>query len=146
MIRHVDGVLGNDESACDESFSLDGLLEYPQYTRPADFRGKTVPEVLLSGHHANIRKWQREQALIKTAQVRPELLETARLDKKGYGFSGGKRFLEGQRRETVMTNADRIFLENCRDILKNGVWNKGEKIRPRWSDGEPAYTVKNSVL
>lgn len=92
VIRHVDGVLGNDESACDESFSLDGLLEYPQYTRPADFRGKTVPEVLLSGHHANIRKWQREQALIKTAQVRPELLETARLDKKDMDFLAEKGF------------------------------------------------------
>ena len=84
VIRHVDGVLGNDESACDESFSLDGLLEYPQYTRPADFRGKTVPEVLLSGHHANIRKWQREQALIKTAQVRPCLLYTSRYRRDGF--------------------------------------------------------------
>lgn len=77
VMRYVPGVLGNDESAQDESFSYDGLLEYPQYTRPADFRGLSVPEVLLSGHHANIRAWQRRQALEKTAHMRPELLEKA---------------------------------------------------------------------
>lgn len=65
IMRYVPGVLGNDESARDESFSYDGLLEYPQYTRPADFRGMCVPEVLLSGHHANIRAWQRRRALEK---------------------------------------------------------------------------------
>ena len=77
VMRYVPGVLGNDESAQDESFSYDGLLEYPQYTRPADFRGLSVPEVLLSGHHANIRAWQRRQALEKTAHIRPELLAKA---------------------------------------------------------------------
>ena len=56
-----------------------GLLEYPQYTRPADFRGRKVPEILLSGHHANIKAWQRRQAILKTAAQRPELLETAEL-------------------------------------------------------------------
>lgn len=79
IMRYVPGVLGNDESARDESFSYDGLLEYPQYTRPADFRGMCVPEVLLSGHHANIRAWQRRRALEKTARVRPELLAKAQL-------------------------------------------------------------------
>lgn len=79
IMRYVPGVLGNDESAQDESFSYDGLLEYPQYTRPADFRGMCVPEVLLSGHHANIRAWQRRRALEKTARVRPELLAKAQL-------------------------------------------------------------------
>ncbi len=74
LMRHIDGVLGNSESTGEESFS-ENLLEYPQYTRPADFRGLKVPEILLSGHHANIKKWQREQALIKTRKVRPELLE-----------------------------------------------------------------------
>lgn len=74
VMRHVDGVLGNDESTSEESFSQN-LLEYPQYTRPADFRGLTVPDVLLSGHHANIKKWQYEMALKKTREVRPDLLD-----------------------------------------------------------------------
>jgi len=74
VMRHVPGVLGNSESTGEESFS-DGLLEYPQYTRPADFRGMKVPEVLLSGHHANIKKWQHEMALEKTKRVRPDLLK-----------------------------------------------------------------------
>ena len=73
--RFVPGVLGKGESAEEESFSK-GLLEYPQYTRPADFRGMAVPEVLLSGHAANIEKWRHEQALMKTRENRPELLGT----------------------------------------------------------------------
>lgn len=72
--RFVPGVLGSELSAEDESFT-DGLLEYPQYTRPAEFRGMSVPEVLLSGHHANIVAWRREQALQKTREVRPEMYE-----------------------------------------------------------------------
>ena len=73
--RFVPGVLGKGESAEEESFSK-SLLEYPQYTRPADFRGMAVPEVLLSGHAANIEKWRHEQALMKTRENRPELLGT----------------------------------------------------------------------
>ena len=73
VMRHVPGVLGNALSTEDESHSA-GLLEYPQYTRPSDFRGLKVPEVLISGHHANIVKWQREQAVEKTKRVRPDLL------------------------------------------------------------------------
>ena len=69
--RFFPGVLGSAESAEDESFS-EGLLEYPQYTRPADFRGRLVPEVLLNGHHANILKWRREQAILKTRANRPD--------------------------------------------------------------------------
>ena len=76
VMRMVPGVLGNEHSAQDESFGNEGLLEYPQYTRPADFRGMKVPEVLLSGHHANIKAWQRAQALAKTAKLRPDLLKT----------------------------------------------------------------------
>jgi len=72
--RFIPGVLGCSESAEDESHSGDGLLEYPQYTRPADFRGMSVPPVLLSGHHANIVNWRNEQSLQKTQQNRPELL------------------------------------------------------------------------
>lgn len=72
--RLVPGVMGNDTSADDESFS-DGLLEYPQYTRPAEFRGMAVPEVLRSGDHGRVARWRRAQALIRTARHRPDLLE-----------------------------------------------------------------------
>ena len=71
--RFIPGVLGSADSAEDESFS-DGLLEYPQYTRPANFRGMEVPEILLNGHHANIKTWRRRQAYLKTLQNRPELV------------------------------------------------------------------------
>nr|WP_294582160.1 tRNA (guanosine(37)-N1)-methyltransferase TrmD [uncultured Anaerotignum sp.] len=83
--RLVPGVLGKEDSFADESFS-DGLLEYPQYTRPPVFHGKEVPEILLSGHHANIAKWRREQSLIRTVQKRPDLLETAELTAKERQF------------------------------------------------------------
>ncbi|MBQ4090178.1 MAG: tRNA (guanosine(37)-N1)-methyltransferase TrmD [Clostridia bacterium] len=79
--RLIPGVLGSGESAEDESFTT-GLLEYPQYTRPREFRGMEAPEVLLSGHHANILKWQREKSLEITLKNRPDLLETAPLTKK----------------------------------------------------------------
>ena len=72
--RFIPGVLGSPESAEDESHSGDGLLEYPQYTRPASFRGQDVPGVLLSGHHANIVAWRHQQSVQKTQQMRPELL------------------------------------------------------------------------
>ena len=75
------GVFSNEESHAEESH-YDSLLEYPQYTRPADFRGHQVPEVLLSGHHANIKEWQREMSLKKTAQIRPDLLKKANLTAK----------------------------------------------------------------
>jgi tRNA (guanine37-N1)-methyltransferase len=71
--RLVPGVMGNDSSATEESFS-DGLLEYPQYTRPATFRGWTVPEVLRSGDHAKVAAWRRAQALERTRRRRPDLL------------------------------------------------------------------------
>ncbi len=72
--RFIPGVLGKSESAQDESFS-NGLLEYPQYTRPAEFRGQKVPDVLLSGNHAMIDEWRTEQSIKKTLKVRPELVE-----------------------------------------------------------------------
>lgn len=72
--RYVDGVLGSSESLDEESFAS-GLLEYPQYTRPSDFRGLKVPEILLSGHHANIEKWRHEQSLEITEKMRPDLLK-----------------------------------------------------------------------
>lgn len=78
VTRLVPGVLGSDESAGSDSFS-DGLLEYPQYTRPPEFCGQAVPEVLLSGNHARIAQWRREQSLRRTLERRPDLLETAPL-------------------------------------------------------------------
>jgi tRNA (guanine37-N1)-methyltransferase len=73
VTRLLPGALGDDESSGDESFSQ-GLLEYPHYTRPAEFRGMKVPEVLLSGNHAEIAKWRAEQARMRTAERRPDLL------------------------------------------------------------------------
>lgn len=78
VVRLLPGVLGNDQSAVTDSFS-DGLLEYPHYTRPAEFRGWKVPDTLLSGHHAEIIKWRRRQSLERTLVRRPELLEQAEL-------------------------------------------------------------------
>jgi tRNA (guanine37-N1)-methyltransferase len=74
MVRLLPGALGKDESSHEESFSM-GLLEYPQYTRPREFRGMAVPDVLLSGHHAEIEKWRLEQAKLRTMQRRPDLWE-----------------------------------------------------------------------
>jgi tRNA (guanine37-N1)-methyltransferase len=83
--RNIPGVLNNDVSAETESFS-DGLLEYPQYTRPEVFMDKRVPEVLLSGHHANIAKWRREQSILRTYERRPDLFAEAAYDKKDMKF------------------------------------------------------------
>ena len=76
VARLVPGVLGNENSAAEESFS-DGLLEYPQYTRPEDFRGLKVPEVLLSGDHQRVKQWRQEQSLELTRQRRPDLIAEA---------------------------------------------------------------------
>lgn len=74
VVRLLSGVLGDEDSAKDDSFS-DGLLEYPQYTRPEVFRGMSVPEILLSGDHGKIAKWRREQAIERTKKWRPDLLK-----------------------------------------------------------------------
>ena len=81
IARLVPGVLHNEASAEFESFQ-DNLLEHPHYSRPETWHGKKVPEVLLSGHHANIEKWRREQSVIRTAKRRPDLLELAELTPK----------------------------------------------------------------
>lgn len=86
IIRLLEGTI-KEESSHDDSFS-NGLLEYPQYTRPYEYEGQKVPDILLSGHHANIAKWRHEQSLLRTARLRPDLLEKA-----------------------VLTKQDRIFLE-----------------------------------
>lgn len=92
ICRMCDGVLPNDEAKELESH-YNGLLEYPQYTRPPVWRGRAVPDVLLSGHHANIEKWRREQSLLRTYARRPDLLENADLTEKD------KKFLEQCRKE-----------------------------------------------
>ena len=78
VVRKLPGVLGAEGGALDESFA-DGLLEYPQYTRPAEFRGMEVPPVLLSGNHAAVARWRRERSLERTARLRPDLLESVDL-------------------------------------------------------------------
>nr|WP_317282329.1 tRNA (guanosine(37)-N1)-methyltransferase TrmD [uncultured Sellimonas sp.] len=101
--RLVPGVLHNDVSAEFESFQ-DNLLEYPQYSRPETWHEKKVPPILLSGHHANIEKWRREQSIIRTAQRRPDLLEQAVLTEKE------KKILEEYRKNNLQSkkNYDNI--------------------------------------
>jgi len=74
VARLVPGVVGDESSVAGDTFARDGLLDFPQYTRPAEFRGMGVPPVLLSGHHAEIEKWRREQAMARTRRHRPDLL------------------------------------------------------------------------
>jgi tRNA (guanine37-N1)-methyltransferase len=95
--RLIPGVLGDPDGAADDSHAS-GLLEYPHYTRPPEFRGQAVPEILLSGDHAKIEQWRREQSLLRTLQRRPDLLKNAPLTKadmkflkeQGYELEGGK--------------------------------------------------------
>ena len=83
--RLVPGVVGDEQSVEGDSF-VRGLLDYPHYTRPAEFAGQQVPEVLLSGHHAEIRRWRRQQALRRTWERRPDLLASAQLDEEERGW------------------------------------------------------------
>jgi tRNA (guanine37-N1)-methyltransferase len=76
IARLIPGVVGDEASVTGDTFARGGLLDYPQYTRPAEFRGLGVPPVLLSGHHAEIEKWRRDQALERTRRHRPDLLDT----------------------------------------------------------------------
>ena len=92
-VRLIPEVIGKEASHQDDSFSS-GLLEYPQYTRPYDFRGMTVPDVLMSGHHENIRKWRLYESLKKTYQRRPDLLEN-------YTFSDEERTILDQIKEEL---------------------------------------------
>lgn len=79
--RMIPGVLASNESFMEESF-YDGVLEYPQYTRPESFRGEAVPKILLSGHHENIRKWRRKQSLLMTKKKRPDLFKSIKLSEE----------------------------------------------------------------
>ena len=81
VVRYVPGVLGSEESTDEESFS-DGLLEYPHYTRPRTFEGLDVPEVLVGGDHAKIKAWRRQQSLLVTQKMRPDMFETATMTQK----------------------------------------------------------------
>ena len=92
--RLVPGVLNNEDSAEIETF-YNNLLEYPQYTRPVDFMGKQVPEVLLSGHHGKVDEWRRQQSILRTFNARPDLLEGAVLSKKE------KAYLDEIRKKTL---------------------------------------------
>ena len=83
--RFLPGVLGDPDGAEDDSFA-NGLLEYPHYTRPEEFRGWKVPDILLSGNHAEIARWRREQSLLRTLQQRPELLSNVELSEKERKF------------------------------------------------------------
>lgn len=85
VVRRLDGVLGDEGSSVDESF-YDGLLEYPHYTRPAEYRGMKVPDVLLSGNHANVDRWRHEQSLLRTKELRPDLLAHANLSDDDWAF------------------------------------------------------------
>ena len=81
----IPGVLANENSYSDESH-FSGLLEYPQYTRPEEFMGRKIPDVLISGHHANINKWKRQEALRNTYLKRPDMLQSAELSKEDLKF------------------------------------------------------------
>lgn len=97
IVRLIPGSLGASDGAALDSFSS-GLLEYPQYTRPREYLGYTVPDVLLSGNHAEIDRWRREQSLRRTWQLHPELVETLELDKKE------RNLLEKIKSESQKTN------------------------------------------
>ena len=114
IARLIPGVLGSDESAQDESFSA-GLLEYPQYTRPEEWHGKVVPEVLLSGNHKEIEKWRMEKSLERTRERRPELYETISEELKDFMAENPRKFRK-ERSEAENLLRMRQSLE---DELKN---------------------------
>jgi tRNA (guanine37-N1)-methyltransferase len=97
--RWIPGVLGDPDGALDDSHAS-GLLEYPHYTRPPEFRGWSVPEILLSGDHGRIARWRREQSLLRTWQRRPDLLETAQLSKLD------RKYLDQLNTSTMNTDPD----------------------------------------
>ncbi|WP_139998310.1 tRNA (guanosine(37)-N1)-methyltransferase TrmD [Paenibacillus paridis] len=99
VVRLLPGVLGNETSAVTDSYST-GLLEHPHYTRPAAFRGWEVPEVLISGHHANIEVWRRQQSLLRTLERRPDLLKSAELSDKERKWIASRRKQEPDKART----------------------------------------------
>jgi tRNA (guanine37-N1)-methyltransferase len=107
ICRLIPGVLSDEENICSESH-FDGLLEYPQYTHPQRVLGREVPEILLSGHHANIAKWRREQSLLRTLKRRPDLLEKAMLTDEDYRFL---QELLSRREKELMGDGDKHDLQ-----------------------------------
>ena len=99
VVRRLPGTLGSEDSLLEESHS-DGLLEYPQYTRPAEFRGWQVPDILLSGNHGEIARWRRSSAIIRTAQRRPDLLEKATLSEDERQLAADDASRRRRRRES----------------------------------------------
>jgi tRNA (guanine37-N1)-methyltransferase len=102
VVRLVPGVVGDEASVAGDTF-VGGLLDYPQYTRPAEFRGHAVPAVLLSGHHGEIEKWRRRQALERTAERRPDLIEAART--RGLDAETARLVEEDSRRDNRQASA-----------------------------------------
>jgi tRNA (guanine37-N1)-methyltransferase len=100
IARLIPGVLGDPSGAEDDSHSM-GLLEYPHYTRPPEFRGWRVPEILLSGDHAKIEKWRREQALLRTFRRRPDILERAELSEQDRKFVEGLKLKVQQKSNNI---------------------------------------------
>ena len=94
LVRLIPGVLGDPEGAADDSHAS-GLLEYPHYTRPPEFRGWKVPEVLLSGDHGKVAQWRRQQALLRTHSRRPDLLKKSELSENDLDFLAGLKKEEG---------------------------------------------------
>jgi tRNA (guanine37-N1)-methyltransferase len=89
VVRRLPGALGGEESLAEESHQQ-GLLEYPQYTRPSEFRGWKIPDILLSGHHAEVARWRRRQSLLRTALRRRDLLEKACLSEEEHAWLKGE--------------------------------------------------------
>jgi tRNA (guanine37-N1)-methyltransferase len=104
VARLLPGVLGDERSSVEESFAQ-GLLDWPQYTRPEIFEGKAVPAVLLSGDHAGIRRWRLEQALARTAERRPDLLRTAQLSHEAQRLLAEIKARAGARAAAVAASA-----------------------------------------
>ncbi len=102
VARHIPGVLGSEQSLTEESHAQ-GLLEYPQYTRPPEYRGLTVPDVLLSGHHGEVERWRRRQSILRTARRRPDMLATAELRPEE------RRWLDDELAGTPATTRAQLF-------------------------------------
>ncbi len=136
--RLVPGVLHNDVSAEFESFQ-DNLLEYPQYSRPEIWHGKQVPEVLLSGHHANVEKWRREQSVIRTARLRPDLLEKADLSERE------RETAEREREKAERETAEREKTERERETAEREREKAEREIAEREREREKAERERETV-
>lgn len=117
IARMVPGVLSNQESGETESFA-GNLLEYPQYSRPENWRGKTVPPVLMSGHHGNVDRWRRDQSLYRTLKNRPDLMDGVELDKKDRKFLQKLVDQDETEQEYRITEEEKLFLRKLLAIRK----------------------------